>query len=428
MQKVFPKCAKEIGGLQVMRHSQWNPTRPMYWRGDCYGIVEESCLTPWEGCREEFGNPPEYEIRGCRECLRFYSKNWFRNSLDKFWMWNAWDIHHHHERDESWQMIRRSSGQRQEFLSTLILFYVLVRRNKVQEQQKSRKANLKTSRCIPHIKMQWESIKKQLNSRGKSQIFSIVHSSRDPGRLDTEERPTEGTESSSCPWSTTSCGNQMIGIASQRRECEGLRVAVPSRTLDVSWSRLRHDMGQWDLTENKMVQRFKETRHPIFSQASVLWIEEFSNEDKRKVPFTSIENPRTRNYCFQTMHSATQHRIHGAATNIGVLSSAWRLKRKDQLEFLWTVKCWLLWSQKKWNGSPHTQAPGDREQGHSSFRVLENRVQMTQLCEKASFQYLVSAGNTTRYNLMEKMNGEKSHLCCGYTMLRAFNESEVRLS
>ena len=71
-------------------------------------------------------------------------KNWYRNSLEKFWTWNAWDIHHRHERDEYWQIIRRSSGQRQEYLSTLILFYVLVRRNKVQEQQKSRKANLKT--------------------------------------------------------------------------------------------------------------------------------------------------------------------------------------------------------------------------------------------------------------------------------------------
>ena len=34
-----------------------------------------------------------------------------------------------------------------------------------------------------------------------------------------------------------------------------------------------------------------------------------------KVPFTSTENPRTRNSFFQTMHSATQLRIHGAATN-----------------------------------------------------------------------------------------------------------------
>ena len=69
-------------------------------------------------------------------------------------------------------MIRRSSRQRQEYLSTLILSYVLVRRNKVQEQQKSRKANLKTLRCIHHIKMQWESMEKQLDPSGKkSQIF-----------------------------------------------------------------------------------------------------------------------------------------------------------------------------------------------------------------------------------------------------------------
>ena len=55
--------------------------------GDCYGIVEESCLAPWEGCREEFGNPPEHEIREYQECLRYYSKkkNWYRNSLEKFW-------------------------------------------------------------------------------------------------------------------------------------------------------------------------------------------------------------------------------------------------------------------------------------------------------------------------------------------------------
>ena len=118
----------------------------------------------------------------------------------------------------------------------------------------------------------------------------------------------------------------------------------------------------------------------------MLWIEEFSNEDKTKVSFTSTGNPRTRNSCFkrfilQLSSVSTEQR------RTGVLSSAWRLKRKDQMQFLWTVKWWLLWSQKKWNGSPHTQAPGDREQGHSSFRVLENRVQMTQLCEKASFQY-----------------------------------------
>ena len=105
-------------------------------------------------------------------------------------MWNAWDIHHHHERDQCWQMIRRSSGQWQEYLSTLLLFYVLVRRNKVQEQQKSGKANWKTLRCIHHIKMQWESMEKQLNSSGKIPDFSILSILQE--RLDTEEHPTEG--------------------------------------------------------------------------------------------------------------------------------------------------------------------------------------------------------------------------------------------
>ena len=84
----------------------------------------------------------------------------------------------------------------------------------------------------------------------------------------------------------------------------------------------------------------------LFSQTSVLRIDEFSNEDKTKVPFTSIENPRTRNSCFrrfilQLSSVSTEQR------RTGVLSSTWRMKRKDQMQFLWTVKCWLLWSQKK---------------------------------------------------------------------------------
>ena len=87
--------------------------RPTYWRRECY--VDESCLALWEGFREEFRNPPEYEIREYRECVWYYSHIWYRNSLKKFWMWNAWDIHHHHERDQCWQMMRRSSWRRQEY-------------------------------------------------------------------------------------------------------------------------------------------------------------------------------------------------------------------------------------------------------------------------------------------------------------------------
>ena len=166
----------------------------------------------------------------------------------------------------------------------------------------------------------------------------------------------------------------------------------------------------------------------LFSQASVFWIEEFSNEDRTKVPFTSIGNPRTRNSCFrrfilQLSSVSTEQR------RTGVLSSAWRLKRKDQMQFLWTAKCWLLWSQKKWNGSPQTEAPGNSEQGHTSFRVLENRVQMTVVWKGLLSVVGYCRKLLPKYELMEKMDGEKSHfLCREFAISRAFKESEVRLA
>ena len=133
----------------------------------------------------------------------------------------------------------------------------------------------------------------------------------------------------------------------KRRECQGLRVAVPSRTLDVSWSRLRHVLTiNKDSGISQKIRWYNNSKKQdtLFSWAPVLWSEEFSNEDKTKVPFTSIENPRTRNSCLrrcilQLSSVSTEQR------RLGVLSSAWRLKRKDQMQFLWTVKCWLLWSQ-----------------------------------------------------------------------------------
>ena len=54
---------------------------------------------------------------------------------------------------------------------------------------------------------------------------------------------------------------------------------------------------------------------------------------------------------------------------------------------------------------------------------------MTQLCEKASFQYLIIAGKYYQILLDGKDEWrEITFLCCGYTMLRAFKESEVRLA
>ena len=176
-----------------------------------------------------------------------------------------------------------------------------------------------------------------------------------------------------------------------------------------------------------MVQQFKETGHPIFIGTSALNRGVLKRRQNKSTIHFNRESTNTE-LLFHTIHSATQLFIHGAATN-WCFSSAWRMKRKDQMQFLWTVKCWSLWSQKMLNGSPHTQAPGDREQGHSSFRVLEKRVQMTQLCEKASFQYLVTGGKYYQIQLDGKDGwGEITFLCCEYTISRVFKESEVRLA
>ena len=80
---------------------------------------------------------------------------------------------------------------------------------------------------------------------------------------------------------------------------------------------------------------------------------------------------------------------------VGVTNSAWQKKKKDASLFLWTIKCWPWWSQKKWNCWYHFRpAPGNWIQwGALSFQILEKKEKLTQLCEKAFFQHLVIAGN-----------------------------------
>ena len=96
---------------------------------------------------------------------------------------------------------------------------------------------------------------------------------------------------------------------------------------------------------------------------------------------------------FQTIHSATQLRFYGAATN---WCSQFDLKdeEKGPNAILMNSKVLIIVEPEEVEllVSPQTQAPAKRKQRHTSFRVLENRVQMTQLCEKASSQYLVTAG------------------------------------
>ena len=83
---------------------------------------------------------------------------------------------------------------------------------------------------------------------------------------------------------------------------------------ETTWYGDSHErQGQWDLPENKMVQQFEETGHPIFTDISALNLRALKRRQKSTIHFN--ETSTNTELLFQTIHSATQLRIYGAATN-----------------------------------------------------------------------------------------------------------------
>ena len=240
-----------------------------------------------------------------------------------------------------WWM-RRSSGRRQEYLSTLILLYVLLRWNKFQEQQKQWKGKLKDiDMYSPYqdavgiggeaIELEWKNFK----------IFPDCPFFKRSRKTWYRRASNRRNQMIFVSMFNDICGNQMIGIASQTLRKSTITRSSSFQDIGRFLVQAQRRHGTEVLTNNN-----SKKQDTLFSQTSVLRIDEFSNDDKTKVPFTSIEHPRTRNSCFrrfilQLSSVSTEQR------RTGVLSSTWRMKRKDHMQFLWTVKCWLLWSQKK---------------------------------------------------------------------------------
>ena len=266
------------------------------------------------------------------------------NSLKNFWMWNAWDIHHHHERDQCWQMMNDAI----KWAKARVFVYAdsvlcLAKMEQVSgaaetvERQTWRHWYVFTiSRCSGNRwRSNWTRVEKIPRFFQDCPFFKR---SRKTWYRRTSNRRNQMIFVSMF---NDICGNQMIGIASQTLRKSTITRSSSFQDIGRFLVQAQRRHGTEVLTNNN-----SKKQHTLFSQTSVLRIDEFSNEDKTKVPFTSIENPRTRNSCFrrfilQLSSVSTEQR------RTGVLSSTWRMKRKDQMQFLWTVKCWLLWSQKK---------------------------------------------------------------------------------
>ena len=100
--------------------------------------------------------------------------------------------------------------------------------------------------------------------------------------------------------------------------------------------------GKWTSVASKMVQRFKETGHPVFTSASAL-SRGIQSMLKEKRPYTSMRMLQTQNSCSESF-------IHSVKTTQYLRSSLERKKisqkenpgtKKDQRK--WTHKKWTLW-------------------------------------------------------------------------------------
>ena len=156
--KVFTQC-------YVLNRSKRNKCNDME---NVHGVVDESRPPSWDGFPDEFGNLQDTRFENIGnvfnitrklmkeyseeilnvECLGCSSPSWTRSILVND------------------QAIKWTKAKACVYADSVLC---VGRRNMVKEQQKDGKAKLKISGCVHHIKMQWESMEKQLNSSG---IFS----------------------------------------------------------------------------------------------------------------------------------------------------------------------------------------------------------------------------------------------------------------
>ena len=248
-------------------------------------------------------------------------------------------------------MIKRSRGRRQKYVSALIPFCASDKWKIFQEQQKDEKAKLKSSRCIRLAKMQWVSMEKGLNSSEQiSQDFRhclFFARSRRIWRPRTSSQKTSRTGSSSCQCSMTLCGKRTIRIVSLTLKRSRITRRDSNQYIGHFWVQGRKRDGMAILMikkDNGIAQPTKWCSDSkklaiLSSRVPALWVVE---------SFTSMEILRMRDSCSKKFMLSICS-VSTEQLRIGVISSHWQKKKKDESGLLWTIKFWPWWNHKKWN-------------------------------------------------------------------------------
>ena len=326
------------------------------------------------------------------------------------------------------------NGRRgQNYVSTLIPFFVSDRCKIFLEQQKDGKAKLLTLRCIRHVKMQWGATEKRLNATGQfsknfRRYLFFARSSK---------RWRQRTSSQKISWtgSHLHVNVQRHWVEKNDENCishdEAVRdysIKILARTLDISWSRVGREVawkffspskkGRWNCTANKVAQRFKEIGHLVFKSASVL-ICGILKQKKGACTTHFNEDSTNTELLFQTVRSSCE------------LVSSIRLKEEEKGQVAIPVDIKILTTVQREEVemliSILMQTLGNRMQGDAfSFQTLTKNIQVTQLCENFSPNILWSPGRSTKFDRMQTTDGgEIAPLCWEYSSSRSCPKTQA---
>ena len=284
-------------------------------------------------------------------------------------MWTAWNLHHRHGREKCWPMTKRSSGQRQKYVPTLIPFFVSDRWKIFQEQQKDGKAKLKISRS---------------NS-----------SFQDAVGLDGEPIEIE--------WQTCQCSTALSGT---RMTQHVLR--MPKKSGITPWNSCKDIARFWVQDRKKSGMAIPTIKKDSGVAPPTKW---YTNS-KRLVILSSKAPVLWRWFLIQNSCSTQFTLWITSELRIGVINSPWQNKKKDKSVLLWTSKFWPQWNQKKWNCwyllRPRHLETGCREAGKegSAYTTLW----------KNSSNILCLRWRRTKFDRMQTTDGrEITPLCRDYS-------------
>ena len=437
-------CKRSWGLQQDTQHFQRKHWRQMCCCGEC------SCLRQWKQPvhlgPNYFGEPgglQEHELRGNSELGQYHAETDIRSILKKFWMWVRLKVPLFHGRDRRCLLIKWSSGQERKYVFTQIPYYVLRRCMMTEMHYKmGRSSGIQNVRFLPRIVgnrwiTHW--------TRGIfSQDFRHCRFFRKT-QTDSRERNIELEKFTDriifmsmfndIDW--TRKGHDGICVSNwekvkgwAKRFSQGHWTFVgPGDEKKWYGTLLYTSEGKWDSTATQMVERFKDTRHPVFKSISALSRGIMKKKHNRHHTlqcgcFKHRAFVPNRSFCKSAPYFTEQFRI--GVNNCGLTEEEkGREKQKESVTkgVLTSVKSQEV---KLLVSSPRQVSGNSLWEIIQDFESLSETVRFTRVCEDASFRHRVSAGMSYKTRPDEDDGlGHVIPLCRHFTFSRLNTQSRA---